>query len=76
MTDKQFKIFRRTFVGAALFIGGVLLYTTTSWWRGVFMLAGIIMMFAEELQLRRFIEWFMAPVKTEDKKKDNNNETN
>ena len=75
MTDKQFHILRRTVIGAALFIGGAIIYPAR-WWRTVFMLVGIIMMFAEELQLPRFIEWFAAPPKTENEKKDNNDETN
>ena len=40
MTDKQFKSLRRAIIGAALFIGGAILYSV-SWWRTVFLLAGI-----------------------------------
>ena len=75
MTDKQFKSLRRAIIGAALFIGGAIMYSV-SWWRTVFLLAGIIIMFSEELQLPRFIEWFAAPPKTEDEKEDNDHETN
>jgi len=75
MTDKQFKSLRRAIIGAALFIGGAILYSV-SWWRTVFLLAGIIIMFSEELQLHRFIEWFAAPPKTENEKEDNENESN